>query len=181
MALNEKQRRFAAEYLIDLNATQAATRAGYSKKTAYSQGQRLLKHAEVQEAIQEGQRARAARTGITQDRVLQELGRVAFSDIRKLFNKDGSLKSPAELDDDTAAAIASMETLEEFSGSGKDREFVGYARKVRTHGKVESLRLAMQHLGMLVEKHQHEHDASDELLALLKGARKQSVESLLDD
>ena len=47
MALNDKQRRFVAEYLIDLNATQAAIRAGYSKKTAGSQGQRLLTNVEI--------------------------------------------------------------------------------------------------------------------------------------
>lgn len=51
--LNEKQYRFVQEYIVDYNATQAAKRAGYSEKTAYSNGQRLLKHAEVQAAIKE--------------------------------------------------------------------------------------------------------------------------------
>lgn len=51
--MNAKQRRFAEEYLKDLNATQAAIRAGYSERTAYSQGQRLLKHVEVKNTIKE--------------------------------------------------------------------------------------------------------------------------------
>ena len=63
--LNDQHRQFVTEYLIDFNATQAAIRAGYSKKTAYSQGQRLLKHAEVQKALAAAKEARAERTTIT--------------------------------------------------------------------------------------------------------------------
>lgn len=64
MALSAKQRLFVSEYLIDLNATQAAIRAGYSEKTAYSQGQRLLKHVEVQAAIEAAKTERLERTEI---------------------------------------------------------------------------------------------------------------------
>jgi phage terminase small subunit len=70
MALTDKQKRFAEEYLIDLNATQATIRAGYSEKTAYSQCERLLRNVEVQAAISEGQKSRSQRTGITADRVV---------------------------------------------------------------------------------------------------------------
>jgi len=73
MALTPKQAQFVAEYLIDLNATQAAIRAGYSEKTAYSMGQRLLKHVEVGTAITEAQAKRAERTKITQDYVLDSI------------------------------------------------------------------------------------------------------------
>lgn len=73
MALTERQRIFADEYLIDLNATQAAIRAGYSKKTAYSQGQRALKNVEIynyiQSRLEEKEKARIA----SQDEVLQYL------------------------------------------------------------------------------------------------------------
>ena len=78
--LTEKQKRFVYEYLIDLNATQAAIRAGYSPKTAYSMGQRLLKKVEIQAAIQEAMSERQKRTEITQDKVLEEIGKVAFHD-----------------------------------------------------------------------------------------------------
>lgn len=71
--LTEKQQRFVAEYLLDLNATQAAIRAGYSQKTAYSMGQRLLKKVEVQEAIRRAKQERLERTKITQDYVLEKL------------------------------------------------------------------------------------------------------------
>jgi phage terminase small subunit len=85
MALNERQRLFAAEYLVDLNATQAAIRAGYSERTAYSQGQRLLKHVEVQAAIQGALAARAARTEITADDVLQRFWAIATADPNELI------------------------------------------------------------------------------------------------
>lgn len=69
--LTNKQAAFVREYLIDLNATQAAIRAGYSEKTAYSQGQRLLKHVEIQKRLQEGKDKRAERTELTADMVIE--------------------------------------------------------------------------------------------------------------
>lgn len=78
--LTEKQKRFCEEYLIDLNATQAAIRAGYSKKTAYSMGQRLLKNVEVQKYISYLQSEQSNRTGITSDTVLKELEKIALTD-----------------------------------------------------------------------------------------------------
>lgn len=76
-ALNERQKRFIAEYLIDLNATQAAVRAGYSQKTAYSMGQRLLKKVEIQDEIQKAMRQRQERTEINQDYVIEKLKEIA--------------------------------------------------------------------------------------------------------
>lgn len=73
MTLKDRRQRFVEEYLVDLNATQAAIRAGYSAKTAYSQGQRLLKDVEVQAAIQRAQQSQSQRTLITADEVLQGL------------------------------------------------------------------------------------------------------------
>lgn len=80
MALTEKQRRFVEEYLIDLNATQAAIRSGYSERTANEQGARLLANVSVQEAVRAAQKARSERTGITADRVLSELADMALYD-----------------------------------------------------------------------------------------------------
>lgn len=74
--MTPKQSAFVAEYLIDLNATQAAIRAGYSEKTAYSQGERLLRHVEVAQAVREARAERAERTAIDQDWVLAQLTRV---------------------------------------------------------------------------------------------------------
>ena len=88
MALTEKQKRFAEEYLVDLNATQAAIRAEYSQRTAYSMGQRLLKKVEIQSAIQRAIEVRAKRTEITQDKVVEELGKIAFHDAADYTDAD---------------------------------------------------------------------------------------------
>lgn len=73
MALTDKQRRFVDEYLVDLNATQAAIRAGYSQKTAGQIGEQNLKKLEIAAAIQNAQAARAKRTEVTQDEVIKDL------------------------------------------------------------------------------------------------------------
>lgn len=77
MKLTPKQERFVQEYLVDLNATAAAKRAGYSEKTAYSLGQRLLKNVEIQKAIQNANNARQERTEVTQDYVISKLKEIA--------------------------------------------------------------------------------------------------------
>jgi phage terminase small subunit len=76
--LNDKQKRFVAEYIIDLNATQAAIRAGYSPQTAYSQGQRLLKNVEVQEYVEKAKQKLIVRSDITIERVLRELASIGL-------------------------------------------------------------------------------------------------------
>ena len=124
MALNNKQRRFVDEYLIDLNATQAAIRAGYSAKTAGQIGDENLKKPEIKQAVSDRMKDREQRTGITQDMVLRELAKIGFADIRKAVkwgadlpvvnNETGevlmvngvALVSSEQLDDDTAAAVS---------------------------------------------------------------------------
>ena len=101
MALTPKQERFVQEYLVDLNATAAAKRAGYNEKTAYSMGQRLLKKVEIQNSIQEAQRSLQDRTEVTQERIIAETAKLAFFDARKLFDKNGRPLPISELDDDT--------------------------------------------------------------------------------
>ena len=78
--LTEKQKRFCEEYLIDFNATQAALRAGYSQKTAYSIGDENLRKPEIQSEIQTLIQKRSERTGISADTVITELAKIAFSD-----------------------------------------------------------------------------------------------------
>nr|WP_312967783.1 terminase small subunit [Brucella intermedia] len=81
MSLTPKQERFVAEYLIDLNATQAAIRAGYSEKTAQQQGSRLLLNVVVQEAIAKGREKTAAKLEITKERIVDELAKIGFSNM----------------------------------------------------------------------------------------------------
>ena len=157
MALSDKQRRFVDEYLIDLNATQAAIRAGYSAKTAEFQASRLLRYAKVQAFLAERMKAREKRTEITQDRVLNELAKIGFSDLRKVVKwgegilvrdpetgaqsiANGiSLVSSDEIDDDTAASIA------EISQTAQ-------GLKIKLHDKRGALVDMGRHLGMFKDK-----------------------------
>lgn len=145
--LNEKQARFVEEYLVDLNASQAATRAGYSKKTAGSQAFDLLKKPEIQSAISEAQKARSARTQISQDRVIQEIARLGLSDIRGAFSQGGSLLPPGKWSDDLSAAISAMEVERRTEGRGEDAE-VYYVTKLKLWDKNAALEKLCKHLGL---------------------------------
>ena len=148
MAINNKQKLFVDEYLKDLNATQAAIRAGYSAKTAYAIGDKLLKKTEVQQALTVAMSRREKRTHITQDRVLQELARLAFFDPRKMFHGDGSPKAIHELDDDTAAAISGLDVV----NVGNSEIGIGQVLKYKIADKGAALANAMRHLGMFTDK-----------------------------
>ena len=147
--LNDRQRQFCREYIIDFNATQAAIRAGYSAKTAKSIGQRLLTNVDIQAEIQRLMAERSARTEITADRVLQELARLSFFDIRRLVYADGKPIPIEELDDDIAAAIVGLELVDyyEVNDAGK-RVWAGYVKKYKLADKKGSLELVGRHLGM---------------------------------
>jgi phage terminase small subunit len=151
VALTPKQQRFVQEYLVDLNATQAAIRSGYIARTANKVGPRLLVNVGIAAAIAAAQKARGERTGITADRVLTELARLAFSDGRRLYRPDGTLKAPHEWDDDTAAAVAGVETQEQLGREDGDAPVV-LTRKVRRWDKKGSLELLGKHLGLFKDK-----------------------------
>lgn len=142
--LNPKQAIFVREYLIDKNATKAAIRAGYSAKTADRIGPELLGNSCVKDAVNRALIKQQERTEVTADRVLRELAAIAFADTRKLYREDGSIKSPGELDDRTASALAGIDT-EERDGEDGCR---AYTRKVKQWDKVKALELLGKHLGL---------------------------------
>lgn len=144
--LTPKQARFVDEYLIDLNATQAAIRAGYSARTAEQVGHQLLKKTSVQAAIAERMKSREQRTEITQDKVLAELARIAFGNKRALmkWGPDGvKLVDSATITDDDAAMVSEVsESVTEAGGT----------IKLKTHDKVKALELLGKHLGLFGDK-----------------------------
>lgn len=165
--LTPKQAAFVREYLIDLNATQAAIRAGYSAKTAASIGDENLRKPAIAAAVAQALDARAQRTEITADRVLRELAKIGFSDVRKLFSADGQLIPLADLDDDTAASISSVEIVARRSVEAVEGEeeqphggalkrskatAVEAVHKVKTYDKINALTQIGRHLGMFTDK-----------------------------
>ncbi len=150
--MNQKQKAFATEYVIDYNATQAAIRAGYSEKAAYNQGNRLMKNDEVQAMIGELEEAASERTAITKDMVVKELAKIAFVDPRKLFDEEGRPKDIRFLDPDTAAALSSVDIYEEFDYNGDEKELSGYTKKYKWADKLRALEMLGKHLGMFTDK-----------------------------
>ena len=149
--LNPRQRAFVAEYLKDHNATEAYIRAyGASRTTADTAGPRLFGDVRVKAQIVRHQTAVIeqvkAETGITLERTLREIARVAFFDVRKLFKANGEPLPLTELDDDTAAAIAGLDVLEAFEGAGEDRRKVGDIKKWKLADKLGGLDKLMKHL-----------------------------------
>ncbi|MCB1589660.1 MAG: terminase small subunit [Xanthomonadales bacterium] len=106
--LTPKQEQFIAEYLIDLNASQAAIRAGYSAKGASVTGTRLLANTRIASAIAKRRAEFSKRLDINQERVLTEYARIAFADVRRLY-RDGNFIPVQQLDDDTAAAVVGID------------------------------------------------------------------------
>lgn len=159
--LTPKQAMFCREYMIDLNAAQAAIRAGYSEDSARVIGPENLSKPAVAADIARRKRDRAARLGIDADRVLAQLGRLAFSDIRGIETDDGRLLRVADLDDDTAAAVQSVKVARRQLGEGEYDEVVEY-RLADKRGPLQDL---AKHLGELVER--HEVGVSDDALEVL--------------
>lgn len=155
MALTPKQKIFADEYLIDLNATRAYKVAYPNVKkdeVARANGSRLLTNANVADYIDKRIKEREKRTEITQDRVLQELAKLGFFDIRKLFDDNGKPLDITGLDDETAACVAGLEVMDTYEGFGDEREFVGYVKKYKLADKLRALELIGRHLGMFKDK-----------------------------
>jgi phage terminase small subunit len=145
MALTEKQQRFIDEYLIDLNATQSAIRAGYSVKTANEQGARLLAKVSVQTEISKKMAERSRRTGVNQDRVVLELAKLAFVKMTDIVDSQGKIKTGAKEDD--LACIESVKYKKSESETGSSVE-----REVKISPKLKALELLGKHLGMWNDK-----------------------------
>lgn len=146
--LTAKQQRFCDEYLIDLNAKQAAIRAGYSPNTAEQQASRMLRIVKVQDEIAREMAERSKRTGINQDRVLMEIAKMAFVNIDDVIDLGtAEVKSTATKDD--LACIQSVKI--------KPTEF-GTEREIRLCDKKSNLELLGKHLGMFKDKVEVEAD-----------------------
>lgn len=149
--MTPKQERFVKEYLIDLNATQAAIRAGYAAASASVEGSRLLANAKVAAAVAMGQQERAKELGVTAERVLAELAKIGFSDIRRLFTPGGNLLPVGDLDDEAAAAVASVEVVTRKAPGG-DADEVEHVAKIKLWDKRAALVDMGKHLGMFTDK-----------------------------
>jgi phage terminase small subunit len=142
-ALTGKRARFVDEYLIDLNATQAAVRAGYSEKTAYSQGQRLLKDVELQAQLQKRMKDREQRTEINADYVLKRLVEIDQLDVVDILDNAGNFKPVLEWPKVWRQTLSGMDVQEIMMG---DIESV--IRKIKWPDKLKNLELLGKHVNV---------------------------------
>lgn len=152
MALTPKQERFVQEYLVDLNATAAAKRAGYSEKTAYAIGQQNLRKLEIQTAIQEAKDNLSRRTEVTQEMIIRETAKLAFFDVRKLFDENGKPLEISSLDDDTAAALVGLDVQDIYADGEGEKAFAGYVKKYKMADKLRALELLGKYTGAFEKK-----------------------------
>lgn len=138
-----KQKRFCSEYVIDFNATQAAIRAGYSKKTAYSQGQRLLKKVEIENIIAKLQKDIQERNKMTVDECVSMLSSMAKFDIKDIYDDDGTMKDLNDIPKETRLVIEGLDT-DEIRVEGVT---VGISKKIRLSNRRANIIELMKHLG----------------------------------
>ena len=143
--LTKRQQLFVDEYLIDLNATQAAIRAGYSVNDAKEQGYENLTKPHIQQAIAERMAERSKRTGVNQDRVVLELAKIAFVKLTDIVTSEGKIKETAT--DDDLSCIESIKYKHSDLDTGYSVE-----REVKIASKLKALELLGKHLGMWNDK-----------------------------
>ena len=149
-AAADRNARFVEAYIVNGgNQTRAAEAAGYKAgKAAEKAGYRLIRDAVVRKHVERRRAALADKHELTTDRILKECARIAYADPRQCFGKDGHPIPIPDLDDDTAAAVAGFEHVEEFSGNGETRKLSGYTKKLKFWDKNAAIDKAMKHLGL---------------------------------
>lgn len=189
--LTAKQQRFCDEYLIDLNATQAAIRAGYSKKTANEQGARLLVNVSIQKKIFELQKEREKRTEITQDSVLHELALIAFakaSDYARVAEKDAMVEVDGNMvpvldEDGNQVKYRTVEPILTDELTEDQKKAIAVIKKgrdgfeIKPYSKIQALELLGKHLGMFTEKVEVKNTTPN----AFEGLTTEELKKLIDD
>ena len=149
MKLTDKQKKFCDEYLIDLNATQAAIRAGYSKKTAQVISTENLSKPIIKDYIKKKQDELQKRSEVTVDRVVKELALIAFQDPRRMF-RGNTLIDLDDMEEDVARVLAEVTVTKERTQDGDAN--VTELVKLKVYDKTKALDMLMKHLGGYTEK-----------------------------
>lgn len=167
--LTPKQERFVQEYLLDLNITKAAIRAGYTPTTADKVGYQLLGKTRVSEEINKAMEARSVRTEIKSDNVLQEIAKLGFANIKNIFDKDGKFIPVHKLPPEVAASL--VEVTERIIK--KEGDSVVIERKYKLADKKSSLELLGKHLKLFTDKIEHNINGKMTLEELIASASEE--------
>lgn len=160
--LTEKQRLFCLEYIKDFNATQAATRAGYSKKTAGKIGSENLLKPEIQQELAGAIEKTFKGVGLEADRVIAEIMKMAFFNAKDLYDEDGNLKNIHDMPDEVTCCIAGIEvdTAKIMRDADGNPEEIHQLKKVKLWNKDRALETLCKYLGILVERREVKTDTT---------------------
>lgn len=158
------------------NGTQAAITAGYAASRAKHQACRLMKMQDVKDALRERQDKLARKHELTTESVIAELSKIVHADPRRMFAANGTILPVKEWPDDVAGMVASIEVDETFDGSGKEKVWTGYTKKVKLWDKNSAIDKAMKHLGLFERDNKQKTDPLVELLARVSGSALKPVE-----
>ncbi|MBR0787770.1 terminase small subunit [Bradyrhizobium manausense] len=148
-ALTAKQARFIQEYLLDLNATKAAIRAGYSKRSAQEQGSQMLAQTAIKAAIDAAKVARSERTEVNADWVLRRLAEEAEADLADLYDSNNDLKPIDEWPEIwRQGLVAGLEIDALYEGTGEDRRQIGRIKKIKLSDRLRRLELIGKHVSV---------------------------------
>ncbi|ECH0238085.1 terminase small subunit [Salmonella enterica] len=174
MALTDKQEMFCREYLVDLNATQAAIRAGYSEKTATVIGSENLTKPNVQDRIAELKGERNAKVEIDAAYVLRRLVEIDQMDVLDIMTDDMSIKPVSEWPASWRRYLSGFDLADMFEGRGEDREMVGILKKIKWPDKVKNLELLGKHIDVQAFKEKVEHSGEISLIDRIQESRKRA-------
>ena len=180
MALTDKQEMFCREYLIDLNATQAAIRAGYSEKTSNEQGARLLANVSVQIRISELKAVRNDRIDVDADYVLKRLFEIDKMDVLDILKDDGGLKVVHEWPKVWRTTLSGLDILTTVTNFD-ETTMENILKKIKWPDKVKNLELLGKHVAVQAFREQaaHEHTGKDG--GAIQHEHKISAEELTDE
>lgn len=145
--LTPKQERFCKEYVIDLNGSQAAIRAGYSKKSANVEASRLLTNDNIVEFIAQLQAKISERLEISADKVVQELAKIGFNNIQDYVSQGNEISDLTTITKIQAASVESIKTTTKVFGRGEDK-YTETTTAIKLHDKVSALEKLGRHLGI---------------------------------
>ncbi|WP_447872006.1 terminase small subunit [Serratia fonticola] len=189
MALTDKQEMFCREYLIDLNATQAAIRAGYSEKTANRIAAQLLSKLDIQNRIAELKAQRNEQVNIDAAYVLRRLVEIDQMDVLDIVRDDLSLKPVSEWPMSWRRYISGFDLAEMFENTGEDggKELAGIMKKIKWPDKVKNLELLGKHVAVMAFKeqatlvHTGKNGGPIETTVLTKEEYKAARQEMLED
>ena len=149
--LKPRQRKFVQHYLKTLNATESYKNAGYSAQgnVAEAAASRLLRNVKVEAAIAKVLGKQVRKLEVSAEKVLQEAARIAFLDIRCIYEDDGTLKPVSQWPDEVAAAVAGIESVQQYTYHDGQKIPVGVLKKIKLWDKPSQLALLAKHLKLL--------------------------------